>query len=297
MNLSKLSSNPRLVKALTGMTYPAFQALVANFEKAFIAVKMESPTRQRAVGAGRKGVLASMEARAFFTLLYYKAYPTFDVLAFFFGRGRGRCCEDIHLFTQVMEKALKHAMVLPKRKITSPEEFMEAFPEIKEVFLDGTERKIQRPKGNKRQRRTYSGKKKAHTRKSLVMCDGKKRILLISPTKSGRRHDKRLADKMGILQAIPKDVDVIVDTGFQGAKHPRLLMPKKGSKNRPLTPDEKENNQIISSCRVVVEHAIAGLKRYRVISDRFRNRVGEFDDRTMRVGAGLWNFGLLYQGA
>jgi hypothetical protein len=155
----------------------------------------------------------------------------------------------------------------------------------------------QTPKGNKRQRRTYSGKKKAHTRKNLVMCDGKKRILLISTTKSGRRHDKRLADKIDIFRAIPKDVDVMVDTGFQGAKHPRLLMPKKGSKKRPLTQDEEENNQIISSCRVVVEHAIAGLKRFRVISDRFRNRVGEFDERAVRVGAGLWNFGLLYQGA
>jgi hypothetical protein len=297
MNLSKLSKDPRLVKALTGMTFPAFQALVANFEKAYIALKMEAPTRQRAVGAGRKGVLESMEARVFFTLLYYKTYPTFDVLAFLFGRARGRCCEDIHFFTQVMEKALGHAMVLPRRKIRSPEEFMEAFPEIKEVFLDGTERKIQRPKGGKRQRKTYSGKKKAHTRKNLVMCDNKKRILLVSPTKSGRRHDKRLADKNAIIQTIPKDVDVVVDTGFQGAQHPKLLIPKKGSKRNPLTPDEKESNQIISSCRVVVEHAIAGLKRFRVISDKFRNRIGVFDERTVRVGAGLWNFGLLYQNA
>lgn len=292
MDLSALATNPRLSKALIGMPHAEFSTLAEAFDRALNDIRMAQPGRQRAVGGGKKGVLDSPQARLFFVLLYFKTYPTFDVLGFFFGKPRGRCCTDIHLYTQAMEKTLGHKQVLPKRKIRSAEEFVQAFPEITEVLLDGTERTIRRPKGGKRQRKTYSGKKKSHTRKNLVMADESKRILLVSPTKSGRRHDKRLADKIAIARAIPSHVGVTADSGFQGITHPRLLIPKKGSKRRPLTVEEKESNRIISSFRVAAEHAIAGVKRFGVLSGRFRNRIGRFDDRCMVVGAGLWNFHL-----
>ncbi len=38
----------------------------------------------------------------------------------------------------VLTKTLGNELVLPKRKISSPEEFFELFPEAKEVFIDGT---------------------------------------------------------------------------------------------------------------------------------------------------------------
>lgn len=46
----------------------------------------------------------------------------------------------------VLEKALGDKQVLPERKLRSVEEFIEHFPEVKEVILDSTERPIQRPK-------------------------------------------------------------------------------------------------------------------------------------------------------
>ena len=279
MNLSALATNPRLSKALIGMPFDEFSKLADAFERALNNIRMAQPGRQRAVGAGQKGVLDSPQAKLFFVLLYFKTYPTFDVLGFFFKKPRGRSCTDIHLYTQALEKALGQKMALPTRKIRSAEEFMQSFPEIKEVLLDGTERTIRRPRGGNRQRKTYYGKKKSHTRKNLVMADESRRILLVSPTKSGRRHDKRLADKIALVRAIPQNVGVTVDSGFQGVNHPGLLIPKKGSKRKPLTDGEKESNRIISSFRVSVEHAIAGVKRFGVLSGRFRNRIGRLDDR------------------
>jgi hypothetical protein len=49
---------------------------------------------------------------------------------------------------------------------------------------------------------------------------------------------------------------------------------KRGTKKRPLTDDEREENAFISSFRIVAEHAIGGLKRYHIMSDVLRNKIG-----------------------
>ncbi len=142
------------------------------------------------------------------------------------------------------------------------EEMFERFPEIKDVFIDGVERKIQRPKNKKKQNRVYPGKKKIHAKKNNIVTDAKKKIIFLTPIKSARRHDKRLADKVSLFEHIPESIAVWLDTGFQGVlkQHRNTLIPKKATKGKPLTCNEKEENRIISSLRVRVEHAIAGIK-------------------------------------
>lgn len=83
-----------------------------------------------------------------------------------------------------------------------------------------------------------------------------------------------------------------MDTGFQGMKHPNLFIPVKGSKTRPLSEEQREGNTYVDSERIVVEHAIGGMKRYGVMSQPLRNKIGIFDDRTALVSAGLWNYHL-----
>ena len=61
--------------------------------------------------------------------------------------------------------------MLPKRKVQSLKDLFDSFPETKDLFIDGTERLINRPKQSKNQRNTYSGKQKSHTRKNIVICD------------------------------------------------------------------------------------------------------------------------------
>lgn len=284
------------MKALIGMSLPEFEHLLPDFARELYQHSASKPNRQRKVGAGQKGHLKTAEDKLFFILFYLKAYPTFDVLAFFSNKSRGRSCEAVHIYLHILQKALGRKIVLPERKITSVEEFLEKFPEVKDVFVDGTERRMQRPKQTKQNKRYYSGKKKGHTRKNIVMADEKKRILLVSPTKAGRRHDKRLADRIHLMQHIPKEVGVWEDSGFQGAQdlHPNVLVAKRGRKNHPLTRAEKQENHIISSFRIVVEHAIGGMKRYNVMTATLRNKIGIFDDRIAVVTAALWNYHLTY---
>lgn len=284
------------MKALTGLSWQEFNDLVPIFEKALIALKMEDPKRRRRVGAGQKGHLKTGADKLFFTLLYYKTYPTFDVLGFWFNKSRGRSCEAIHFFTQVAEKALEHALVLPIRKIATIEEFAEAFPEVKDLFLDGTERRIERPQNKKRNRRMYSGKKKMHTRKHVVVTDGRKRIRILSPAKPGRRHDKRAMDARLLAERIPPHIHVWTDSGLKGLDKQRLNthVVKIGTKKCPLTKDERLENRLIASFRAVNEHGIGGMKRFFIMLYTLRNKIGYFDTRIAGVCAGLWNWHLNY---
>ena len=39
---------------------------------------------------------------------------------------------------------------------------MKLFPEVQDVFVDATERRVQRPQDNTKQKRLYSGKKNSY---------------------------------------------------------------------------------------------------------------------------------------
>lgn len=296
MNISSTLKNVRVAKSLTGLTPAEFWNLVPLFETNFLEQRnILLPNRTRKVGGGRKGHLPTSADKLFAALLYLKSYPTFDVLGFMLNMERTRACRNIHLLVPVLSKTLGRQLVLPKRQIRSVEEFLTLFPEVKDVFIDGTDRRVQRPRNPKKQNKLYSGKRKTTTRKNIVVADEKKEILYLTPTKSGRRHDKRLLDKSGI-ENLPPEITAWVDTGFVGLSktHPNVQIPKKHTKRRPLTYEEKENNRLISSFRVVVEHAICGMKRMKAVTDVYRNKKVNFDDTLMLLSAGIWNYHLRF---
>lgn len=59
-----------------------------------------------------------------------------------------------------------------------------------------------------------------------------------------------------------------------------------------LTVFQKKYNQFVGSNRVLVENALAGLKRYAILANKFRNKRLEFADEMVNLAAGLWNFKL-----
>ena len=292
INLKRILKSDRVSKALTGLRIEEFKELVPVFEVCLKAQRYEiKPIRKRKLGGGQKGAIGSIEEKLAYILIYLKVYPTFDVMGVLTDRPRSKCCESVQLLLPALEKALGRKQVLPEKKIHTVQEFYKRFGAIKDVFVDGSERRVEKPKKNKKRNRLYSGKKKATTRKIVVITDEKKRILILLPTKSGRRHDKRIADKNHVFTGIPPDVTIWTDTGFQGAQksHPKVVMPEKASKNHPLTTAQKESNRLISGIRSLTEHAIGGLKRLKSTSDVYRNKLPNLDDRFNRVAAGLWN--------
>lgn len=281
--------------ATTGLTIIEFTSLIPVFTSTLnTALRNRNPDRMRMFGGGRKSALRTPEEKLFFALLYLKSYPTIDVLSFLAGFDRSNACRNVQFLFSVLTKTLGRKLVLPKRQIRSVEEFFREFPETKDIFIDGTERRTQKPVSQKRKKRLYSGKKKTTTRKSIVISDEKKRILILTPTKSGRRHDKRLFDKAMGIGVIPPQITAWVDTGFQGIQHnhPNTQIPKKARRKQPLTEEEKAENKLISGIRVLSEHAIAGIKRFQSTTAVYRNRIPNFDDTCMLLSAGLWNYHL-----
>lgn len=301
IDIIRALQSDRLMKSLTGLSANEFLNLVPSYRTAFFEVKnekyeREKAKRQRKPGSGPQGLLESADEKLFFALLYLKCYPTFDVLAFFYQCNRSAACRNAHKLIKVLEKTLGKKQVLPKRKISSAKEFLEAFPEAKEVFIDGTERPIRRPKDNEVQKNNYSGKKKRHTKKNIVMCDRDKRIGFLGKTTPGKEHDFPILKSEDVLAHIPKGVVVHCDLGFQGiqTEFPDLdsVLPKKKPRGKELSADEKDQNKAKSRIRILVENALAGVKRLRIVSDVYRNRVKDFDDRVMLIGSGLWNYHL-----
>jgi hypothetical protein len=62
-------------------------------------------------------------------------------------------------------------------------------------FQDGTERPIQRPQDPEDQEKSYSGKKNRHTVKNTVLVNAQAKILLLTQTCEGKKHDKKIADE------------------------------------------------------------------------------------------------------
>ncbi len=71
-----------------------------------------------------------------------------------------------------------------------------------------------------------------------------------------------------------------------------IAVPTKATKRKPLSFAQKENNRVISSIRVVSEHAIGGFKRFKAAADIYRNKLANLDDLLTEVSIGLWNFHL-----
>jgi len=68
-------------------------------------------------------------------------------------------------------------------------------------------------------------------------------------------------------------------------------MPKKKSLKHPLTVEDKNQNRKLSSQRVINEHIIGMVKRFKIVADKYRNRRKRFGLRFNLI-AGIYNFEL-----
>ena len=132
------------------------------------------------------------------------------------------------------------------------------------------------------------------------MSTKEKRIKYLSYAYHGRSHD------LGILRnefdaetgLWFDEHEVHVDLGYLGLDKDygfkKLSIPYKKKRNKPLTEQQQIANKEKSQFRVTVENSIAGLKRYRFLSDRLRCRKMSFYNKVIGLCAGLWNFVLTY---
>ena len=102
------------------------------------------------------------------------------------------------------------------------------------MAIDGTERRRQRPQDDTAQQAHYSGKKKAHTDKNILLVNEMTRkVAYLGPTEPGKTHDKKATDQEPIAYPVTATLDK--DPGFQGYEPERVLtmQPKKSPEAKP----------------------------------------------------------------
>jgi hypothetical protein len=220
LTYSNLKRNRRKCVALTGLTPKEFMVLLPAFTRAYAeqypAEKtMRGKPRRRQAGGGRKGVLQAPEQKLLFILVYQKTYPLQTLLGEVFELSQPRVNEWVHRLLPILKVALDELEVLPER---DPQHFAQSEPqhgERPELIIDGTERRRQRPKSPAKQADAYSGKKKTHCDKNVVLVQAKtKRVGFLSQTYAGKTHDKKIVDTEPITY--PPETILYKDTGFQG---------------------------------------------------------------------------------
>jgi hypothetical protein len=131
--------------------------------------------------------------------------------------------------------------------------------------------------------------------KNNVIINPNCRILFLSATCAGKKHDKRLADEAGYT--FPVGSYIYQDTGFQGFGNAAwvILQPKKKPRGKNLSATDKVLNHRLASARVRVEHAIGEVKRYRIVKERIRNWREGSRNQVMETCCGLHNFRLRFR--
>ena len=118
-------------------------------------------------------------------------------------------------------------------------------------------------KGLKKQKKSYSGKKKPHTFKVQAMIHHKTRQILSLCADRGAVHDFELFKRN--LNLIPFGAFILADKGYQGiyAVYPNILLPLKAKRRCKLDPELKIYNQEINKRRIGIEHVFGSLKPLR----------------------------------
>jgi hypothetical protein len=298
----RLSKKPQLFTSFTGLTVQEFddiyeKKVTKRYAKHEIQRLSKSKDREREIGAGRHFKLNKRD-RFVMLLVYYRLYITYTLAGFLFDLDqKSNICRDI----QKIESLIRQCIPIPQKtynntkRLKTLEAVEKYFPGLM-AFTDCTEQQIPRPVDNKRRKMYYSGKKKRHTIKNQITVNNRGYILHKIGYKKGRKHDYDIYKKDHFIT--PKQVVNVVDLGYLGVEKdfPEQLstLPFKKQRNQFLSDDEKEYNKIHSKKRIIVEHTISRLKKYRIQSEVFRNKLRKYN-KVSDIVAGLVNYRIMKQ--
>ena len=277
----KLSKKPKQFLSFTGITMQQFDAIVIDVKKQYSITekaRLSKRKRLRKIGAGHKFDL-SVQDKLVMLLVYYRLCITCELAGYLFDFDQSNLNRNI----RYLEPAVKSIPIPAKiyansKKINNISQLQEFFPNLIAI-TDGTEQQIPRPKNRTKKKTHYSGKKKKHTVKNQITINLKGEIIHKPPHSSGRRNDYAILKiKHPVLS---EELMVFYDLGYLGVEKdfPKQIsiLPYKKKRGKELTISQKEWNKLQSKIRIKVEHAISKIKKFRISSDTFRNRLCRYD--------------------
>jgi hypothetical protein len=325
LTVEKLRRKPKHFHNFTGLTPQQFDQLLAAIEPLYEKAeekRLSNPNRLRPRGAGRKFKLELPE-RLLMSLMYLRLYLTQTLLGYLFDLDTSNVSREVQgrmleVLSEVLpvparEEPLDLALAASssssssssdrsfgrsgggkrkRRRIGTLEELLEKHPEFEEIFVDGTEQELPKPKDKGRRKDLYSGKRKRHTAKVQVVST-KRLVLHLCRHVPGRVSDHLLLRATGVMRQVPEGVVVRVDKGYEGLEeeYPEVKVekPLKARRGHPLTVLEKILNRTMSALRMPVEHVIGHLKKYRMLAGIYRGEAERYDENASVI-AGLHNY-------
>ena len=298
----RLSRKQLLFKSFTGLTVQEFddiydKEIAKRYDKYEIQrLSKRNKDRERNIGAGRPFKL-DLKNRFLMLLVYYRLYITYTLTGFLFDLDQSSTCRDI----QMIEGLIRLCLPIPQKtypitkRLKTLEEVEKYFPGFL-AFTDSTEQQIPRPIDKRRRTVYYSGKKKKHTIKTQLMVNNHGFVIHKLGYKKGSRHDYDIYKKNHPIA--PKDVVNVFDLGYLGVEKdfPQQIssIPNRKERNLQSSEEQKEYNQGHAQKRIVIEHTICRLKKYRILADVFRNRLNKHN-KISDIVSGLINYRIMKQ--
>lgn len=292
--IDSISNSPVQFNALTGLTQKEFMVLLYYF-----APLCEEYYRHHDLRGGWRKVARYQERqdssllgaanKLLFILTYMKENPNQAYHGAMFGMSQGKVSLWVKQLAPLLEEALDRMNKLPKRQVSTLYAYLCACIEVV-MFMDVTERRVGRAADYQVQKLHYSGKKGCHTLKNLLITTLEGEVLYLGESFEGSHHDKAIYDQAELV--FPDQLHCLwVDLGFLAieAEGVRIIMPDKKPKGKELTGYQTELNSLIASIRIKVEHAIAGIKRLKIIRNQIRLHGWQARDRMMNIACGLHN--------
>jgi hypothetical protein len=161
LRYEKVKGKESQFRSLVGMSVEEFEWLHNYYEaewNSYIAhFTVEGEVRTRSHRKRKDGKLEETRDQLLFILHYLKSNALQEHHAATYAMNQPQANVWIHLLMQLLHKTLKKLRALPERRVHKMEEVL---AKLEQVFVDGTERDIQRPSSSEEQKEHYSGKKK-----------------------------------------------------------------------------------------------------------------------------------------
>lgn len=298
MNYNEHKDNPQSFRTLTGLDHNQYSHFFPFFEAAHddylseyeLNGKRRSNRRNFCIYSNSP--LPNGPERLFFILVYLKNNPLQEYHAAYFGMDQKHCNTFVHCLSHILRLSLQRMGFMSAqtdKELSARLSELSKYGTVQPILLhDDTEREIPRPVDYDEQKEQYSGKKKCHTVKNAVIVTVSCLMLFVSPTVSGKTHDKKMADTMYSF-SVP--CTLCQDNGCQGYAPERVpvMQPLKKRKGKVLSEEQKEFNKRVSSVRVRVEHTIGSTKIMRVVEDECLLKDSFFVEHIFATCAALHN--------
>ena len=144
-------------RSSTGYDKSRFYKLLELFKIAHKNLLGKTVEERNKESSSIDSVIKSEEELLFFVLFSLKSGLTYDLLGLVTGMDGSNAKRHQELGLKVLKKALSDGGYTPKREFKNLKEFKTIFQDDKDLIIDGTEQRIQRPKEN--QKDSFSGKK------------------------------------------------------------------------------------------------------------------------------------------